>query len=199
MSSNSITIDELIRKGSYAVFHPLSKLDLRFDHPELKDSKAMKLDNPRKSVFVWHYANKCSRARELHDDRQRIAYAMRMAWGTKVPPEIKETYPERRWGQAVQEAIDQMRRYEPEPRMIMKLLAVREMEKVQKMLEENAEIPKTGSELEKYMKARQESFKLLDYLRPMTELLALGVTEITEEQEEEEGQAMQDIDEIILP
>lgn len=189
----AINIDELLSR-KYSLFHPRSKMDLMMDYPELRNIPALKLDNPKKLLFVWAYACRCSRARELTDKRDRIRYAMHFAWGKNPPKDIRETYPEERWGQRVQEAIEAMNAFEPAPRMLMKVMAGAQMERVKKMMEERKDEPKTWDEKLDYVKFVKSGFDLLRDLQPLTEVSALGVVLKEAGMEQEEGYAMAEVD-----
>lgn len=187
------SIDALIATGRYSLWHPTSKGDLLLDYPDLRDVKEfMDVGNPSKMLFVWFYACKTSRARELHDDTLRIKYALRAAWGPKPPKDIQEAFVNKKWGAVMQKAIDQMRTYEPEPRMKMKLICSQNLERVKQMLESNKDNkPSDWKETENYFSAIKQGVLLIQQLQPHTEFAALGVVEKTREQEEEEGAIME--------
>ena len=188
MEQSSI-IDALIASGKYSLYHPTSKGDLLLDYPELRKVKSfMDVSDAKKMLFVWFYANRCSRGvRELHDDKQRILYALRAAYGTRIPPEIQKSFLEHKWNKAVEAAIADMRALHPLPRMEAVLLAHKKMADVKKMLERPTSTTPNWEDDAKYFKSIKEGMDLMQNLQPLTEPAALGVVEKTDEQEEHEG------------
>ena len=190
----AIDIDALLNLHPYSMWQPKSKLDLFLDFPDLRTVPALKLDSPKKLLFVWYYACRCSRAKELNEKRERITYAVKMAWGKRPPKDILEAYLEERWGKAVEEAISAMRTYEPEPRMIMKLMAGEQIIRIKQMMEDRTDEPKTWDEKLAYVKFTKAAFEQLRDLQPLTEPAALGITIKTGEQTHDEGMAMSEVD-----
>lgn len=186
-------IDLLIATGKYSLWHPTSKGDLLLDYPDLRDVvEFVSVNNPRKMLFIWFYACRTSRARELTDDAQRIKYAVLAAWGNDPPRDILDEFTKKKWGPVVQAAIDKMRSYEPEPRMKMKLIASQNMDRVKNILEStDSEALTSWREKGDYFSAVKQSIALIQELQPLTEFAALGVVEKTREQEEEEGSIME--------
>lgn len=184
-------IDILLATGKFSLFHPTSKGDLLLEYKELRQMESfMALENPKKMLFVWFYACKCSRARELHDEADRIQYAIHAAWKGRAPKEVTQEYPNRKWGTKVQAAIDDMRAYEPEPRILLKLMAMQTVEDVKKLFEDDVNTLQDWDQKQKFIKARREGLELVRQLIPLLEERALGVVEKTVEQEEEEGAVM---------
>lgn len=175
------TVDELIATGRLSQWHPMSKGDLLVEYPELQDNPALKLDNPKKLLFAWFYGHRCSRGMELHDDKDRIRYALLAAWGPRPPKEIAELYVEKRWGQAVQAAIDTMRGMNPGGRMAQKLIASQQIEKVKRILDANIDTLGTWEERLEFIKVAKAGTELIAQLLPLTEEKALGVVEKKEE------------------
>ena len=186
-------IDNLIASGRFSLWHPSSKGDLFLDYPALRTVQEFKdLNNPKKLLFVWFFACKTSRARELHDEQYRIKYALRAAWGEYPPKDVHDTYMKKQWGSAMDAAIAKMRSYEPEPRMRMKFIADQQIRKVQEMLETTSDKEMaTWKEKDDYFSAVKSGAALIQQLQPLTEFSALGIVEKTEEQEEEEGEVME--------
>ena len=94
----------------------------------------------------------------------------------------------------MEEAIMAMRAYEPEPRMVMKLMAGEQIARVKQMMEDRTEEPKTWEEKLEYVKFTKAGFDLLRDLQPLTEPSALGITIKNVEQIEDEGMAMSEVD-----
>lgn len=175
------TVDELIAVGRFSQWHPMSKGDLLVEYPELQEYPALKLDNPKKLLFTWFYAHRCSRGMELHDDKDRIRYALHSAWGARPPKEISELYIDKRWGHAVQAAIDTMRGMNPGGRMAQKLIASQQIEKVKRLLDAEVDTLKTWEERLEFIKVAKAGTELIAQLLPLTEEKALGIVEKKEE------------------
>lgn len=187
------TVDELLATGRYSQWHPMSKGDLLLDYPELAKHPAMQMSNPRKLLFAWFYAHRCSRARELHDDKERIAYALGAAWGPRPPKEIRDLYMAKRWGEEVQRAIDAMRGMNPGGRIMQKLIASQQVEKVKKILDAEVDTLLTWAEKLEYIRAAKAGTELIADLLPLTEATALGVVEKPTEDLEAENLPIADI------
>ena len=191
------TVDELIAEGRFSMWHLMSKGDMMIDYPEMRKYPAFTAIKGAKLLFVWFYACRCSRAMELPNKKDRIKYAMRATWGDKIPKDVQETFPEERWGNAMHTAIDTMRAFQPGPRMMLKLVASQQIEKVKRLLDADIGDLAEWSEKLEFIKASKAGTELIASLQPLTEHTVLGIVEKTEEQEtEEESQIGQILSEI---
>lgn len=186
-----ITPEELIASGQFSWCHPTSKGDLLLDYPMLREQQVfMDLDSPRKLLFVWFYACKASRARELPDDKERIRYALMCAWGTKWPKEVN-TFIDGRWGKEVQDAIAVMRDIEPGPYIMRRVMCARDIDRVRRMLAEEPMENLPPDEKLKFFKAVQGGYELLDQLLAKVQEGSSGVVKKTEEMVRVPGQIME--------
>lgn len=183
--------DELIAKGRFQLFYPTSKGDILVDYPELRKVPSFMALTPQQMIFVWWYAARWSPARELQEDKDRIAYAMRKAW-PMTPSDILKHYPEREWGAKVDAAIRDMMSYEPLPRVMMKVTCQRIIGKIKRVTE--IDEPKFQDFKDKteffrateaYLRAMKTGIDMLDSLLPYTEKGAFGVVEVYDNEPEE--------------
>lgn len=166
-----------VASGRYSLFHPGNKANLLSDFPELrKIASFMELDSPKKLLFVWYYACKASPAREILDESERIRYALRKAWGDRVPKEIEEPYTRKGWGTEVGSAIADMAAYEPELRIRLKAVCKQHIEILENLITQR---PKDGEydKMQDYLKMVQVSLATVQQFMPLAEGKALGVTE----------------------
>jgi hypothetical protein len=172
----SMTIDEILISQQWAMFAPTTANDLLWDYPELQKVEPFKVlaIQPQKMLFVYFYGCKMSRAMDLIEDKERIRYALRMAWKDKVPQDIQRKYIDGKWGDDVQAAIDAMRAYEPEPRIVMKLMCLRMMGRLKRIMDKKE--PSELKEVKDYLSAMSSAMALMKDLQPFMEHNAFGIT-----------------------
>lgn len=185
-------IDHLLATRQYSMFHPTSKGDLLIDYPELKQVPSFMalIGNPKKMMFVWYYACKASDARLLTDDSDRIQFAIRSAWHDKAPKEVTDGYPQHKWGMPMQKAIDDMRVFEPGPRIRLKLMCAQAIGELQELLDKGAGSLTDWDERKNFVQTTKMSLELISDLLPRIEERALGIAERTNEQVAEAGAVM---------
>lgn len=128
-------IDALLQENAYSMFMPNDRNDLLTDYPELQKVPSLRAIKPKEVLFVWYYACKASPGvRKLHTEKERIEFAVRAAWETPTK-EMLEKYGNKKWGQAIDQAISDMRRYELQPRIINKLLCERIQRNIQDVID----------------------------------------------------------------
>lgn len=188
------SVEDIIAERQWTMFYPMSKAEIFLDYPELaKLPEFMALaGKPKQLRFVWFYACKASRARELHDDSDRIRYALLAAWDLEVPKEIETKYMARKWPDNVSKAIEVMRGYEMEPRLVRMISAQKMLRTVTTIV--NRKPPAEGakwSEVGDYLDALKKAQALSDSLAQFTEPYAFGVSPKKKEQVLEEGTIME--------
>jgi hypothetical protein len=189
--AGEVTIDYLLATGRYSMFNPTSKGDLTLDYPELRKIPSFDALRPKHMLFVWHYACRASRASELHDDKDRMRYAVMRVWGRTPPKEIAETFMVGKWKKEIDDAIHDIRGFEVWPRLMMKLMCTQLVERVKRMLDAPVgELQGWDQKLE-YFKAGKEGVALLQSIMPYTEHGVFGLSEVSDDQEEEEGRVME--------
>ncbi len=186
--------DELIAKGYYQLFRPTGKADLLADYPELRGVASFAALSPPKMMFVWWYAARWSPAQVLRDDKDKVRYCVMKAWD-RPPKDIMEKYVAHQWGAEVSEAIDDMRGFEPLPRVVMKATCMDLMDKVKGMLSmreptkgDFPDVQDYYKAVGEYLKAVKQAVDLQNTLLPYTEHNAFGVTRMERSIEEEEGE-----------
>lgn len=174
-------VEDLSRYNRYALFQPRNKRNMLSDYPELKNLKEFTdLENPKKMVFVWYYACKVSPARDLHDDKERIRYAVSRAWNNRPPAGLLDEYLAHRWGVDVDDAIARMASYEPELRIRLKLACARHLQDFEKLVTEKPENTNFAN-MPDYIKIVKSSLELIQQMIPIAEGKAIGVTDIGED------------------
>lgn len=187
------TLEQLLSQPHWMMFLPSTARDAMSEFPELNKAEPFQrlIGKPQRFMFVLYYANRMSRAQELVDDRDRIRFALHMAYKGEVPADIERAYLNHKWGEDVTAAINAMRNYDPVPRMIMKATALMMMRRVKRILDMP---PPAGADWEdngKYFKALKEGMALVDELQPLTEPNAYGIVRQSSEQLREEGAMME--------
>lgn len=195
MRKYSTAVDEMIATKRFQMFNPTSKGDLRMDYPELWKIESFAALNPKKMLFVWWYAARWSPTMNITDEKDRIAYSLYRAYGSKLPKDIEEPYLKKNWGDEIAKAIADMRGFEPMPRVIMKLTCMDLMDKVKRLLGQAA--PEEGengiewSDVKEYFQAVKLGMEVQNNLLPFTEHSAFGITQVESTEEEEEGEIIE--------
>lgn len=183
----------LMMKRRYSLFWPKGRADLLLDYPDLRRVQAfMKLDEPRKMLFVWFYACRISPIVEnIPDDAGRIRESIKEAWRGKASPELIEKYTKKGWGPEVGAAIIAMRAYMADARIRLRLLLESNISRVQTLLEGDVKGLVTWRQRREFFEAVTAGTDLIGKMLPMVEEDALGVVDITDEKVWGEGKAME--------
>lgn len=188
------TVEELIAERQWTMFYPMSKAEIFLDYPELaRLPEFMALaGKPAQLRFVWFFACKASRARELHNESDRIRYAVLAAWDLEPPKDVMAKYLLKKWPPAVSAAIEVMRGYELEPRIIRMLSAQKMLRTIASIVNRPAPDARAKwSEVGDYLDALKKAEALNAELAKFMEPNAFGVTVKKKEQEEQEGAIME--------
>lgn len=191
--TDSATLDELLAQPHWMMFLPSTARDAMSQFPELNKEEAFQrlIGKPKQFLFVLHYANRMSRAMTLHDDRDRIKYALGLAYGKNVPKDIEKDYLNHKWGQDISAAINVMRNYDPMPRMLLKMTTIKVMQRVKRILDMPPPKGDDWEENDRFFRATKTGMALLEELRPLTEPGAYGIVAQTSEQLRAEGAMME--------
>lgn len=182
----------LMATRRYSMWWPKGKSDLLLDYPQLRKVKAfLALENNMDMLFVWFYACRISPIVEhIKDDKKRIELAIKEVWGKNPPKHVREKYPNRQWSEDVAKAIASMRSFLPDARIRMRLIFSSNLDRIQKMLEEDSEPVITWKQKREFFEAVKAGNELLHDLLPMVEEGAMGVVEVEGDEEYADGEVM---------
>ena len=126
---------------------------------------------------------------ELQDPQDRIEFALKAAWGKRIPNEIGDKYRNRQWGADVEAAIAMMRVFEPAARGRIKAIFTVNLERVQALLEDGVDDLETWKQKTEYFEALKKGTELIQAMLPLVEHASFGMVE-EDEIVEEDGEVM---------
>ncbi len=117
-----------------SMFTPKSNQSLRSDYPELNKNKAFIGLNKNEMFFCWYFACKSSPLIREEDPRKRAEAAIYFSYPKDKRDQIARAYSSGNFPEKLKIAIDEMRKYEPGPRIRAKMMVEKIMQNYEKII-----------------------------------------------------------------
>lgn len=187
MSDINDEVAALLLSSRCSMFHPGTRMDLLISWPELREvASFMELKGrPKDMLFAYFYACKMSYAQRLTDDTKRIRFALDAAYDGKAEKKLREAYLNHKWGADIDDAIEDMRRFEPSVRVKNKIHAERLLRNVEWIARTDfseGDAPEDWEEKQRALRAIREAAELIPVIQKLAEG-DFGISIVAKEEE----------------